>query len=239
MDTRVLPFRTEITPRALNPCSPWARPSHHTVRCIQGCTRRPDLLSFTKPQTRLTPVVPSVTGRDPQGIVRAQSLRTDSSCDCKPVSDLEGTMLHEISQTEKDEHCTGSLIHRILKKKKQNKSQTHRNRGLVAAGARERRASRRHQQLGGAPDKDTPLAPFFLTSISSLNCEKCVAVWKSDSMRRMELKSALLLGQQYGSRAQTFPSEKGLLAGFCSMFLSDQIRQESELGFENSLLKKF
>ena len=143
-------------------------------------------------------------------------MNLDSTTHPSLARSLKPTIISKLqADTEKDEHCTGSLIHRILKKNKQNKSQTHRNRGLVAAGARERRASRRHQQLGGAPDKDTPLAPFFLTSISSLNCEKCVAVWKSDSMRRTELKSALLLGQQYGSRAQTFPSEKGLLAGFC------------------------
>ena len=195
------PRQAEITPRALNPCSPWARPSHHTVRCIQGCTGRPDLLSFTKPQTRLMPAVPSVTGRDSQGIVRAQSLGTDSSCECKSVSNLEGTVLREISQTEKDKHCVVSLIRRILKKK--NKSQTHRNRQRTGGcrGPRERRACRR-QRLGGAPDKDAALAPLFSTSISPLNCEQRVAVWKSDSMWRMEFKSVLLLGQQCGSRAR-------------------------------------
>lgn len=67
----------------------------------------------------LTPEIPSVTGRDPQGTVRAQSLGTDSSCDCKSVSNLEGTVLREISQTEKDKHCVVPLIRRILKEKKQ------------------------------------------------------------------------------------------------------------------------
>lgn len=86
-------------------------------------------------KTRLTvlyrtpnlPSAPSVTGRDPQGIVGAQSLRADSSCDCKSAAYLEGTVLHETSRTEKDKHRVVSLIHRLLKK---NRSQAHRNRGL-------------------------------------------------------------------------------------------------------------
>ncbi|CAI9174027.1 unnamed protein product [Rangifer tarandus platyrhynchus] len=155
-------------PRAFNPCSPWARPSHHVVRCVQGCTRRPDSLSFTEPQTRLPPAAPSVTGRDPQGTVRAQRLGADSSCDCKSVAYLE-VLCRETSQTEKDNHCVVSLIHRVLKK---NRSQTHGNRGPWLPEA---------PGEAGLPASATPQAPFFSPSTSSLCCEKRAAAWKSDA----------------------------------------------------------
>lgn len=125
MDTCVLPSQTDRDhAQGLHPCSPWARPSHHVVRYVQGCTRRPDSLSFTEPQTR--PWLPVSQGGTPRASCepRASELIPPVTASLQPTWRV---LCRETSQTEKDKHCVVSLIHRLLKK---NRSQAHRNIGL-------------------------------------------------------------------------------------------------------------
>lgn len=218
MDTCVLLSQTDRDhAQGLQPLLSRARPSHHLVRCVQGCTRRPDSLSFTEPQTRLPPAAPSVTGRDPQGTVRAQSLGADSSCDSKSVAYLE-VLCRETSQTEKDNHCVVSLIHRVLKK---NRSQTHGNRGLWLPEA---------PGEAGLPASATPQAPFFSPSTSSPCCEKRALPGRATRGDRERACAAPTSAR--GSRLRPggwgLPSEKGLLLGSADRsFQTDRARSPS------------
>lgn len=97
---RVLPSRQRSRPSTPAPPGPGPLTTLSAVLGLHTKTRLTVLYENPKPAYACSSRVSQ--GGTPRALCEPRASGTDSSCDCKPVSDLEGTMLHEISQTEKE-----------------------------------------------------------------------------------------------------------------------------------------